>query len=70
LWQYEDQTEETTISGLILGHLPEAFQSIREHQKQDPFCNSIYHKVVQADPSVKNFKLLNPSKTEFLLNTI
>jgi hypothetical protein len=57
--QYEDQSEETIFSGLILGHLPEAFQSIREHQKKDPFCNNIYQKVVQADPLVKNFKLLN-----------
>jgi hypothetical protein len=57
--QYEEPLEETTFSGLILRHLPEAFQSIGEYQKEDPFCNDIYQKVVQADPSVKNSKLLN-----------
>jgi hypothetical protein len=57
--QYEDLGGETTFSGLILGRLAEAFQSIQEHQRKDPFCNTIYQKVVQADPSAKNFKLLN-----------
>jgi hypothetical protein len=56
--QYEDLSQEATFSGLVLGHLPEAFQSIKEHQK-DPFCNNIYTKVVQGDPSVRAFKVLN-----------
>jgi hypothetical protein len=57
--QYEDLAAESTFSGLVLLHLPEAFQSIKEHQKKDPFCNNVYQKVVQADPTVRNFKLLN-----------
>jgi hypothetical protein len=57
--QYEDLQDANTFSGLILGHLPEAFQSIQQHQKKDAFCNNIYQKVVQADLTVKNFKLLN-----------
>jgi transposase InsO family protein len=57
--QYEDISGETTFSGLVLGHLPEAFQSIVEHQKKDPFCNNIYKKVVQGDPTVKAFKVFN-----------
>jgi hypothetical protein len=32
-WQYEDLLAEATFSGKVLGQLPEAFQSIREHQK-------------------------------------
>ena len=48
-----------TFSGLVLGHLPEAFQSIREYQKKDPFCTAIHRKVAQGDSTVKNFKLLN-----------
>jgi hypothetical protein len=42
-----------------LGQLPEAFHSLKEHQKRDPFCKNIYQKVVQADPTVKCFGLLN-----------
>jgi hypothetical protein len=57
--QYEDLSAEATFSGAVLGQLPEAFQSIREHQKRDPFCNNIYQKVVQADPAVKCFRLFN-----------
>jgi hypothetical protein len=57
--QYEEPGEGVTFSGLILGHLPEAFQSIREHQKKDPFCTDIHRKVAQGDSTVKNFKLLN-----------
>lgn len=57
--QYEDPLEGATFSGLVLGHLPEAFQSIREHQKKDLFCNIIYQKVIQEDPTVRSFKLFN-----------
>lgn len=56
--QYEEPLEGATFSGLILGHLPEAFQSIREHHMKDPFC-TIHRKDVQGDPTVRNFKLLN-----------
>jgi hypothetical protein len=47
------------FSGLLLGQLPEAFQSIQEHQRKDTFCRTIYQKVVQGDRDVRNFKLLN-----------
>jgi hypothetical protein len=33
--QYEEPREEVAFSGLVLGHLPEAFQSVSEHQKED-----------------------------------
>jgi hypothetical protein len=42
-----------------LQHLLEAFQSIREYQKKDPFCKDFYPKVVQANPAARNFKLFN-----------
>ncbi|PNF31069.1 hypothetical protein B7P43_G17391, partial [Cryptotermes secundus] len=57
--QYEQPSEDATLSGLVLGQLPEAFQSITEHQKKDLLCRDIYQKVVQNDPSVRQFKLLN-----------
>jgi hypothetical protein len=50
---YEEPQEEATFSGLVLGHLPEAFQSIREHQMKDPFCKTIYRKVIQGDQTEK-----------------
>jgi hypothetical protein len=43
--QYEDVTNENFL-GLILQHLPAAFQSVREHQKKDQFCRDLYQKVV------------------------
>jgi hypothetical protein len=45
--------------GLILQHLPAAFQSVWEHQKKDQFCRDLYQKVVAGDPSVRHFKLHN-----------
>jgi hypothetical protein len=56
--QYEE-LEGVKFSRLILGHLPEAFRSIKQHQKKDPFCMDIYRMVVEGDSTVKNFKLLN-----------
>jgi hypothetical protein len=47
------------LSGLVLGQLPEAFQSITEHQKKDLLCRDIYQKVVRNDPALRKFKLLN-----------
>jgi hypothetical protein len=38
--QYEDITDENFL-GLILQHLPAAFQSVREHQKKDQFCRDL-----------------------------
>jgi transposase InsO family protein len=57
--QHEDPPKEVTFSGLVLGNLPEAFQSVSEHQKKDPFCRTIYQKVIQGDRTVKNFKLVH-----------
>jgi hypothetical protein len=65
--QHEEPLEEVTFSGLVLGHLPEAFQSISEHQKKDPFCRTIYQKVVQGDRTVRHFKLLNGALVYHLL---
>jgi hypothetical protein len=44
--QYDDPSADATFAGLVLQHLPEAFQSIREYQKKDPFCKDLYPKVV------------------------
>jgi hypothetical protein len=57
--QYEDLSAETMFSGLVLEYLPEAFQSIKEHQRKDSFCNDIYKKVLHGDPTVRSFKLFN-----------
>jgi hypothetical protein len=57
--QFEDLPSEVAFSGLILGRLPEAFQSIREHQKKDPECKALYEKVVQGDPAAKAYRLHN-----------
>jgi transposase InsO family protein len=57
--QYEQVSGSEQLSGLVLGQLPEAFHSIAEYQKKDPFCVNIYQKVLQQDPTVKQFKLLN-----------
>lgn len=57
--QYEDPLEGATFSGLVLGHLPEAFQSIKEHQRKDPFCKTIYQKVIEEDHTVRYYKLFN-----------
>jgi hypothetical protein len=35
--QYEEPPQEPMFSGLLLGHPPEAFQSIRQHRKKDLF---------------------------------
>jgi hypothetical protein len=67
--QYEDLPADVTFTGLVLQCLPEAFQSIREHQKKDPTCRDLYSKVVQGDAAGRHFKLLNgalvhhPSRT-------
>jgi hypothetical protein len=58
-WQYEDLSAEASFFGLVLQHLPEVFQSIRDHQKKDPYCKDLYPRVIQADPTVRNFKLFN-----------
>ena len=57
--QYEDLPSDATFTGLVLQHLPEAFRSVREYQKEDPFCKDIYAKVVRNDSVAKQFKLLN-----------
>jgi hypothetical protein len=57
--QYEDLSAEALFSGLVPQHLTEAFRSIRDHQKKDPYCKELYLKVMQADPAVRNFKLFN-----------
>jgi hypothetical protein len=55
--QYEPPPpDSTTILGLVLAQLPEAFHSIRDHQK-DEFCKDIYRRLTQGGPSVKHFKL-------------
>lgn len=56
--QFED-IQEQLFSGLVLQHLPAAFQSIREHQIKDEFCRDVYDKVQRQDPAVRNFRLLN-----------
>jgi hypothetical protein len=58
--QFEDPPE-SSFSGLVLQHLPAAFQSIREHQIKDGFCREVYDKVRKQDPTVKNYRLLNDS---------
>jgi hypothetical protein len=57
--QYEESTEPVTFSGLVLGHLPEAFRSVAEYQKKDPFCREMYQHLEQGDPAARNFKLWN-----------
>jgi hypothetical protein len=59
--QFEDLAEQL-FSGLVLQHLPVAFQSIREHQIKDAFCKEVYEKVKQQDPAVRNFRLLNDTE--------
>jgi hypothetical protein len=56
--QFEDPSEQS-FSGLVLQHLPAAFQSIREHQIKDPFCSDLYQKIKQKDPAVRNFRFNN-----------
>jgi hypothetical protein len=48
--QYENLSDDATFAGLVLQHLPEAFQSVRERQKKDP-CPS--------RPAAKHFTLFN-----------
>jgi hypothetical protein len=57
--QYDEPPEEVTFSGLVSGNLPKAFQSISEHQKQDPFCRTLFRQIIEGDKAAKNFKLLN-----------
>jgi hypothetical protein len=57
--QHEQPPEADTFSGLVLGQLSEAFKSIAEYQKKDSLCGNIYRKLVQQDPTVRQFKLLN-----------
>jgi hypothetical protein len=56
--QFEDLPVQL-FSGLVLQHLPAAFQSLREHQIKDAFCRQVYEKVKQKDPAVRNLRLLN-----------
>jgi hypothetical protein len=56
--QFGDSSE-LSFSGLVLQHLPAAFQSIRQHQIKDAFCRELYEKLGRQDPAVSNFKLLN-----------
>jgi hypothetical protein len=57
--QYEEGLKKENFSGLILQHLPAAFQSIKEHQKNDPYCRELYQKVVAGDLTIRHFKLHN-----------
>jgi hypothetical protein len=57
--QYEDISTDVMFAGLVLQHLPEAFWSIKEHQKKDAFCRDLYQRVIRSDNSGRNFKLLN-----------
>jgi transposase InsO family protein len=57
--QYDELPDDITFSGLVLGNLPEAFQSIADHQKKDPFCRTLYCQIAEADPAARNFKVLN-----------
>jgi hypothetical protein len=57
--QYDEVPSNAKFSGLILQHLPAAFQSIREHQLKDPYCNELRQKIVASDPTVRHFKLHN-----------
>jgi hypothetical protein len=56
--QYEDLPEQS-FSGLVLQHLPAAFQSIREHQVKDAYCREVYEKLKQHDSTVRNYRLVN-----------
>jgi hypothetical protein len=56
--QFGDPSEQS-FSGLVLQHLPSAFQSIREHQIKDAFCSEMSDKIKQQDTAVRNFKLFN-----------
>jgi hypothetical protein len=59
--QYDNPSADATFAGLVLQHLPEAFQSIREYQKKDPFCKDLYPKVVQGGPAANvSVQLLPP----------
>jgi hypothetical protein len=44
--------------------LPAALQSIREHQIKDAHCRTVYEKLKQADPAVRNLKLWNGPHTK------
>jgi hypothetical protein len=58
--QFEDPVD-PSFAGLVLQHLPAAFQSIKEHQKKDAYCRELYDKLESRDPSVSNFRLQNGS---------
>jgi hypothetical protein len=57
--QYEDISTDVTFAGLVLQHLPEAFRSIKDHQKKDAFCRDLYQRVIRSDNIGRNVKLLN-----------
>jgi hypothetical protein len=57
--QYDESPESATFAGLVLAHLPEAFQSIREQQKNDPWCRGIYRTLSQGDQTLKYLNLRN-----------
>jgi hypothetical protein len=54
--QYEHSSD-CSFSGLVLQHLPAAFQSIREHQAKDAQCLELYEKLKRGDPRRRNFRL-------------
>jgi hypothetical protein len=56
--QYEDLPEQSFL-GLVLQHLPAAFQSIREHQVKDAYCREVYEKLKQHDFTAQNSRLVN-----------
>jgi hypothetical protein len=56
--QYE-QASDDSFSGLVLQHLPAAFQSIKEHQRKDAQCREMYEKIEKGDPDARNLRLLN-----------
>jgi hypothetical protein len=62
--QFEEPSDQS-FSGLVLQHLPAAFQSIREHQIKDPFCSDLYQKIKQKYSAVRNFRLLNDTIVYF-----
>jgi hypothetical protein len=63
--QYEEVPNEEKFSGLMLQHLPAAFQSIREHQLKEPYCVELRQKVDTSDPTARHFKLHNDTLVYF-----
>jgi hypothetical protein len=59
------ESSDNSFSGLVLQHLPVAFQSIGEHQVKDARCREMYEKLKKRDPDVRNFRLLNGATVQF-----